>query len=113
MVPNLNNSENNSNLGQFLTRVFNGYEISQREPDGFLNGTAMGKAGGKLVKDYNALKRAEKFKKELVKQGYDKVHLSSYFSWLTPNVWYMVHLTLDMVYQLFMYVSCRFRMLSA
>ena len=81
MVPNLNNSENSSNLGQFLTRVFNGYEISQRESDGFLNGTAMGKAGGKLVKDYNVLQRTKNFKKELLKQGYDKVHLSSYFSW--------------------------------
>ena len=41
----LNNSEN-SNLGQFLTRVFNGFEISQRVSDGFVNGTAMAKSCG-------------------------------------------------------------------
>ena len=61
--------------------MFNGNEIEQRDSDGFLNGTAMGKVGGKLVKKYNAGKRAKNFKIELLKQGYDKVHLSSYFSW--------------------------------
>ena len=69
MTMNPNQAMHNISLNQFLTRVFNGNEIEQRDSDGFLNGTTMGKVGGKKMKDYNQLIRADKFKIALLKQG--------------------------------------------
>jgi len=57
----------NSHVGNFLTHLFHGIQIKQRAQDGFVDGTAMAKAGGKKMKVYNQSKRAKQYKKSVCK----------------------------------------------
>jgi len=76
--------ENKQALGQFLSRMFNGQEIQQRASDGFVNGTAMAKAGGKNMKEYTRSKRANNYKSALksILPNDMKVHTPALFAFV-------------------------------
>ena len=48
-----------NNMSDFMGLPF---DVIFRETDGFVNGTALAKAGGKLMNQYNRSKRAQRFK---------------------------------------------------
>ena len=49
----------NQPLSKYLTRIFHGQVIRQRDTDGYVNMTDMSKASGKIVKGYNQSKRGK------------------------------------------------------
>uniref|UniRef100_A0A6C0BMV7 Uncharacterized protein n=1 Tax=viral metagenome TaxID=1070528 RepID=A0A6C0BMV7_9ZZZZ len=58
----LRETKNNTALGEFLTRIFQGHKIKQRASDGFVDATAICTMFKKRLGAYNATKSAVKFK---------------------------------------------------
>jgi len=83
-----------SNMGNFLTHLFHGIQIKQKAQDGFVDGTAMAKAGGRQINVYNRSKRAKQYKQALRKVlGMEEVSVVQqlgrgipHVSWLHPLV---------------------------